>query len=206
MLVLGTACETCGAGEEAILCLQHTVRLPKITTHKELARNDLAGREVQVVGFSELRQKMDAIRDEEAPGERDCCPKCYSLAIQYRKKAATWTCNSKSTGSYCAHVFTQPSKKSALTADQKNSIKSERHGLWRDAILSRDDDWMRDAMLAWIDEMRVYLSLRHTKTLCKRCAFLEDMTDLKPCGFCGFAYPRIEQFCPDCEQSDNAQT
>lgn len=64
---------------------------------------------------------------------------------------------------------------------------------------------MRDAMLAWIGEMRVYLSLQHTKTLCKRCAFLEDMTELKPCKSCGIVYPRMERVCPDCDHTDGDQ-
>lgn len=200
--VLGSACEACGAGKEAILYVQHTVRLPKISTYKELAKSDLDSRDIQLVDYLSIRQKMYAIRDAVEPEERDCCPKCSSLSIQFRKKAATWICNSKSTGPYCAHVFAVPAKKAALTADQKKSIRRKKYQTWRNTILNRDDDWMRDAMLAWIGEMRVYLSLKHTKTLCKRCAFLEDMTDQKPCRFCGFAYPRTEQICPDCEQLD----
>lgn len=203
--VLGCACETCGAGKDAILYVQHTIRLPKISTHKELAKNNLAARDVEPVDTPSLHQRLYAIRDREEPEERDCCPDCGSLSIQYRKKAATWICNSKSTGRYCAHVFTVPAKKSALTTDQKKSIRREKHRVWRDTMLNREDDWMRDAMLAWIAEMRVYLSLKHTKTLCKRCAFLEDMTDLKPCRSCGFAFPRTEQVCPDCEQPDTTQ-
>lgn len=200
--VLGNACETCGAGREAILYVQHTVRLPKITDHKERAKSELAGREFEPIDYAGLRQQMYAIRDGTEPEMRDCCPLCGSLSIQYRKKAATWICNSKSTGQYCAHVFEVPAKKPALTPDQKKSIKREKRQTWRDIILNRDDDWMRNAMLGWIDEMRVYLSLKHTKTLCKRCAFLEDMTDCKSCLSCGFAYPRTEQICPDCGESD----
>jgi len=204
--VLGSACETCGAGEEAILYVQHTVRLPKISAHKELAKSKLAGREFEPIDYEVLRQQMYAIRDAEEPEFRDCCPTCGSLSIQYRKRAATWICNSTSTGQYCAHVFEVPAKKPALTADQKRAIKREKRQTWRSIILNREDDWMRDAMLSWIDEMRAYLSLKHTKTLCKRCAFLEDMTDAKPCLSCGFAYSRTEAVCPDCGQPDIAAT
>jgi RNA polymerase subunit RPABC4/transcription elongation factor Spt4 len=200
--VLGSACETCGAGEEAILYVQHTVRLPSISAHKELAKSKLAGREFEPVDYEGLREQMYAIRDAEEPELRDCCPACGSLSIQYRKKAATWICNSKATGQYCAHVFEVPAKKPALTVDQKKTIRREKRQAWRDIILNREDDWMRDAMLGWIDEMRVYLSLKHTKTLCKRCAFLEDMTEDKPCRACGYVYPKTEQSCPDCGEQD----
>lgn len=168
----------------------------------EKAKLDLEGKEFEPVDYVGLREQMYAIRDAEQPEMRDCCPQCFSLSIQYRKKAATWICNSKATGTYCAHVFAVPAKKAALTPEQKKSIRRRRYQAWRDMILNRDDDWKRDALLAWIAEMRVYLSLQHTKTLCKRCAFLEDMTDQKPCRFCGFAYPKIERTCPDCEQVD----
>jgi hypothetical protein len=154
--VLGCACETCGAGEESILYVQHTVRLPSVSTHKDLAKRNLATTEINPIDFSSLREQMYAIRDAEEPEDRNCCPKCCSLSIQYRKKAATWICNSKSTGQYCAHVFTMPAKKAALTADQKKLIRREKHRTWRHVVLNREDDWMRDAMLAWIGEMRVY--------------------------------------------------
>jgi len=168
----------------------------------EKAKRELEGKEFAPVDYDELHKQMYAIRDAEEPQIRDCCPHCFSLSIQYRKKAATWICNSTATGTYCAHVFAVPAQKAALTADQKKSIRRKKTQAWRDTILKRDDDWMRDAMLAWMAEMRVYLSLQHTKTLCKRCAFLEDMTDLKFCRSCGFTYARTEQICPDCEQPD----
>lgn len=171
-------------------------------SRKELAKSNLAGREFEPVDHAGLRQQMYAIRDAEEPELRDCCPACGSLSIQYRKRAATWICNSTSTGRYCAHVFDVPAKKPALTPDQKKSIRTEKYRAWRSTILNREDDWMRDAMLAWIDAMRVYLSLKHTKTLCKRCAFLEDMTEDRACRSCGYAYPKTDQICPDCRQPD----
>jgi len=200
--VLGAACETCGAGEYAILYVQHTVRVPRVRPYLEKAKRDLEGKEFEPVDHAKLHERMYAIRDAEEPEMRDCCPQCSSLSIQYRKKAATWICNSTSTGTYCAHVFDVPAKKAALTADQKRSIRRKKYQAWRDTVLNREDDWRRDAMFAWIAEMRVYLSLQHTKTLCKRCAFLEDMTEHKPCRYCGFAYPKTERVCPDCEQVD----
>ena len=200
--VLGPECETCGAGEEAILYVQHTVRLPKIATHIELAKGSLEGKQIEPIDYESLRRQMYAIRDAKEPELRDCCPECGSLSIQYRKKTATWICNGTSTGRYCAHVFEVPAKKPALTAAQKKSIRREKHQAWRDTILNRDDDWMRVALLGWIEEMRTYLSLKHTKTLCKRCAFLEDMTDDRACSHCGYAFSKVEHTCPDCGQSD----
>lgn len=198
--VLGTECSTCGAGEDAILYVQHTFRLPRVQPYIDQATRDCLAREPEPDYRPNLREECNSIRESVEPEMRDCCPRCYSLSIQYRKKAATWICNSPSTGSYCAHVFSIPAKKPALTASQKKDIRSQKYQAWRSKVLTRDDDWMREAMLAWIADMRRYLSLKDTKTLCKRCAFLEDM---KPCGDCGSAFSRSESVCPDCGTPDN---
>ena len=200
--VLGSECATCGAGEEAILYVQHTFRNPRVRPYIERAKMNLAGKEPDYGFRPELRKEMYAIRDAVVPEMRDCCPVCNSLSIQYRKRAATWICNSKSTGKYCAHVFATPSKKPALSLKQKKAIRVEKHQAYRKKILNREHDYLREAMLAWIQDLRRYLSLRDTKTLCKRCAFLEDMTGAKPCLSCGFAYSRTKESCPDCHTTD----
>ena len=197
--VLGTQCETCGAGSEAVLYVQHTFRLPRVRPYIDKARSDADDQELEADYRSALYEEYAEIQNSVEPEQRDCCPLCGSLAIQFRKKAATWICNGRLQGSgYCAHVFTIPAKKEALTPQQKKSIRIEKHRAWRRTILARKDDWMRDAMLAWIADMRRYLSLRDTKTLCKRCAFVEDMTDARTCRVCGFVYERSEAQCPDC--------
>ena len=117
--VLGSECATCGAGEDAILYVQHTFRNPRVRPYIERAKMNLAGKEPDYDFRPELRKEMYAIRDAVVPEMRDCCPVCNSLSIQYRKRAATWICNSKSTGKYCAHVFATPSKKPALSLKQK---------------------------------------------------------------------------------------
>lgn len=200
--VLGSECETCGAGEDAILYIQHTFRVPRVRPYIDQSRTDAAAKVPEPDYRPALREEMSAIRNAAEPEMRDCCPLCFSLSIQYRKKAATWICNAPTGGGYCGHVFSVPAKKPALTADQKRGIRVQKHQAWRSKLLAREDDWMRDAMLAWISDMRRYLSLRDTKTLCKRCAFLEDMTDAKPCGHCGFAFPRTENVCPDCGEAE----
>jgi ribosomal protein L37AE/L43A len=196
--VLGSECETCGAGPDAILYVQHTVRVPRVQPYLDQARTDTECKPPEPDFKEDLRLESYAIRDNTTPEQRDCCPLCDSLSIQYRKKTGTWICNGTSSGTYCAHVFVVPAKKAAFTAAQKKDIKGKKYDAWRRRVLSRGDDWKRDALLAWIVAFRRYLTLEDTKTLCKRCAFLEDMTDLKPCLHCGSAFPKDDDVCTDC--------
>lgn len=195
---LGSECATCGADHEAVLVLQHTVRIPRVQPYLDKAKAEYESREPAHDYRAELREECYAIRDAEVPEMRDCCPLCSSLSIQFRKKAGTWICNSPVGRGYCGHVFKVPAKKEALTAAQKRGIRARKYMAWREKATNWDGDWKRVAILAWLADFREYLSLKHTKTLCKRCAFLEDMTDLKPCLECGFAFSRTESACPDC--------
>ena len=195
---LGSECATCGADHEAVLVLQHTVRIPRVQPYLDKAKAEYESREPAHDYRADLREECYAIRDAEVPEMRDCCPLCSSLSIQFRKKAGTWICNSPVGRGYCGHVFEVPAKKEALTAAQKRGIRARKYMAWREKATNWDGDWKRVAILAWLADFREYLSLKHTKTLCKRCAFLEDMTDLKPCLECGFAFSRTESACPDC--------
>jgi hypothetical protein len=175
--ILGTECEKCGAGPEAILYLQHTVKNPRVQPYIDVAKARLRALEPEKDWRPDLRAQMFAIRDDVIPEARDCCPVCQSLSIQFRKGVANWVCNSKSGGQFCGHVFTKPSQKMALTAAQKKALRVQKYLAYRNVVLHREHDVMRQAMLDWIRDWRQYLSLRYTKTLCKGCAYFEDIID-----------------------------
>ena len=69
----------------------------------------------------------------------------------------------------------EPSKKAALTAAQKKAIKHEKYNTYRNVVENREHDVKRKAILDWFKDFRRYLSLKDTKTLCKSCAYIEDM-------------------------------
>ena len=174
--VLAKECATCGAGKKAILYLQHTFRNPRVRPYIEAAQ----GRQKLVKQDDwreDLRNRMYEIQDAMVPDMRNCCPTCKSLSIQYRKGAATWICNSKVNGERCGHVFLEPSKKAGLTPSQKKSIRRNKYAAYREVVLNSDYDFKRDAILNWFKDMRRYLSLKDTKTLCKSCAYKEDFFD-----------------------------
>ena len=175
--LIGAQCETCGAGKEAILYLQHTVRNPRVQLYLDTAEAKLAEMEPEENWRPDLKAKMYEIRDAVIPEMRDCCPICGSLSIQYRKGAATWICNSKSGGQYCAHVFKNPAQKLALTASQKKEIRRNKYNAYRKIVTNREHDVKREVFLRWFKDMRRYLTLKDTKTLCKSCAYIEDMVD-----------------------------
>lgn len=175
--LIGAQCETCGAGKEAILYLQHTVKNPRVQPYLDAAEAKRAEMEPEEDWRPDLKVKVYEIRDGVVPEMRDCCPICESLSIQYRKGAATWICNSKSGGQYCGHVFVEPAKKAALTTAQKKAIRQDKYQAYRDVVLNREHDVKRQAMLDWIKDWRRYLTLKDTKTLCKSCAYIEDMVD-----------------------------
>ena len=175
--VIGTECETCGAGREAILYLQHTFKNPRVRPYIQEAHEQQKLFEQDGRG-ADLRSKMYGIQGAVVPDLRDCCPVCGSLSIQYRKGVATWICNSKSNGDYCRHVFVEPSRRAALTPSQKKSIRRKKYAAYREVVLNNECDFKRDAMLNWFKDMRRYLSLKDTKTLCKSCAYIEDFIDV----------------------------
>ena len=175
--ILGSECETCGAGPEAILYLQHTVKNPRVQPYIDAAKERLNAMEPEKDWRPELKAQMYEIRDAEIAETRDCCPICESLSIQFRKGAVNWICNSKAGGRFCGHVFTKPTQKMALTAAQKKTIRKLKYQAYKNIILHREHDVIRQAMLDWIKDWRQYLSLKYTKTLCKRCAYVEDMLD-----------------------------
>jgi Zn finger protein HypA/HybF involved in hydrogenase expression len=184
-------CQTCGKGEEAILTLQHTFILPKLG-------DSVRGVKHSSDYYDALQEKAKEIKDSEAPVALKCCPKCESTAIVYRKRAANWICNGKKNKRSCSLVFLDPSETMGLSPAQKKDISIQKDQYRHDLFSQRKDEWLEAGILLWLDQMRRYLSLKDTKTLCKRCAFMEDMTSKKPCQTCGFGINKYEVHCPKC--------
>lgn len=78
---LGSECATCGADHEAVLVLQHTVRIPRVQPYLDNAKAEYEAREPAHDYRAELREECYAIRDAVIPEMRDCCPLCFSLSI-----------------------------------------------------------------------------------------------------------------------------
>jgi len=148
--------------------------------------------------YDTMRVKKQEVEEAVLPQPRACCPKCESTAIVFRKRVSNWVCNGKTNKRSCGHVFEEPSQKLALTPQQKRDISDQKFAVYQELREKYKDDWLREGILLWLQDLRVYLSLKYTKTLCKRCAFLEDKTFMEPCMSCGTAYWISVKHCPSC--------
>jgi len=68
-------------------------------------------------------------------------------------------------------------RKPHLLPPKKKAIKHEKYNTYRNVVVNREHDVKRKAILDWFKDFRRYLSLKDTKTLCKSCAYIEDMVD-----------------------------
>jgi hypothetical protein len=117
--------------------------------------------------------------------DADGCPKCGSTTIRYRKKAKTWICVSKPGGITCGNIFENPIRVvSHQTIGKLDKVASQKI---QDDFDEEFGIGKKVAILSIEQQLR-YLSLKDTKTLCKRCAFVEDRTKLVLCNLCGKNY------------------
>ena len=174
-LLLGTQCESCGTTTPPLV-LQHTWHPTPLyrlfyKARKKYQREWLAWKQSHAVDVDTSSVSANA----------DGCPKCGSTAIRYRKRAKTWICVSRPAGSPCGHVFDQPVR----VISQQTIRKLERAA--RQRVQDDFDDQSgigRKVTITAIEQQIRYLSLKDTKTLCKRCAFVEDRTRMVLCAVC----------------------
>lgn len=188
---LKSYCEQCNAGPEKILTLQHTVKIPSLKRCVEEAKHASGT-------YENLQIQKKVIEKDTIAGERSCCPKCNSTAIYYRKRTKDWICNSKVNRRHCGHLFDAPGTTIALTPEQKHQISQQKTAAWLAWRDENKDEWLSTGILLWFQKMRRYLSFQDTKTFCRRCAFMEDKTDQKPCISCGNGVHRSAKSCPKC--------
>ncbi|QOX81028.1 hypothetical protein FY034_18805 (plasmid) [Trichlorobacter lovleyi] len=178
--IIGNVCAKCGMSE-GVMVAQHHWHPRKIRDIMYCLAQD-AG--VLLEFFIEEERRCAGF-EAEADILRECCPKCKSVSVTYRKKAQTWICHG-STGSVmsrrglrvCGHVFEKPEEIMApskqakrVHAEQKRQVYDKAKARWWAEVEVR---FARQAVLISLDESERYLSLVDVKTYCKKCAFKED--------------------------------
>jgi hypothetical protein len=119
------------------------------------------------------------------PLDGRACPKCGSGTIRYFVKEGTWKCLCKTGGVFCHHIFTTPT----LVVFYETT-----HKLEKVAKQQRQDDFDeayqvgKQTIIRAIDQDIRYLSMEDTVTLCKRCAFVADRTEMVLCEICKAKY------------------
>lgn len=184
--VLGTTCAICNESE-GTLTLQHTRQPRKFETvindYKRIYRQELD---------RYLNRKPLHFDLSQYPKDQARCPKCHSPVIRYRKTKKSYICTAIENKQKCGHVFTNP--KFDVSYQTIRALKKEE-------LLCRTVDFFNATGLGQqvakvvLTEMIEYLNLKNVKTLCKKCAFMEDKTDLILCKICAKVFHKKGYSC-----------
>jgi uncharacterized paraquat-inducible protein A len=177
--LLGAACESCGTTTPPLV-LQHTWH------PTPLYKLFYAARRKYRAAWDVWRESHPLQVDLSAlPADEDGCPRCGSTTIRHRKRSGTWVCAARLAGVTCGHVFEAPLRVISpatvralerTAAQEVQDTFDEEFGIGRKVITKALEGQLR------------YLSLKDTKTLCKRCAFVEDRTRMILCTVCREKY------------------
>jgi len=175
--LIKTECETCGSSKK--LTLQHTKQPTKFREFRKRFIDKLLYIYFKSIDIDKLIN--DSFDLEVIPEKRLCCPVCDRLTIRYRE---TYEYNY-----ICAlgHKFKQPKiidyYKHARTKDKEAAKESYAKWIKFQAKLILTDLYDnrigRACLLSAMDESEIYMSMKHTKTLCGSCAFKEDRKYIK---------------------------
>lgn len=188
------SCVQCGHGDGQMV-LQHLWHPRKFDVIiEQLAKTKLEANAVLKEQYiKELLESSDELNNFPI-GERECCPKCESTNVRFRKASDEWDCiSNKSRGGRviwrCGHSFKAPLMKQEPTPDQKREISRIKGELRHKAFVKFDETPIREsygkqAVLESIKDTERYLSLKDTTTFCKKCAYLMDIKQLLLCPNC----------------------
>jgi len=194
---LGSACENCGTTQPPLV-MQHTWHPTRVEFLFKRERQPYAEQ------WKEWREDHPIqVDSSHLLPDADGCPKCESTTIRYRMRAATWICVHKPKGLTCGHVFTTPVRVVSNAAVHELELAARK--VVQEAFDDQYGIGKRVATIALQHHLQ-YISLANTKTLCKRCAFVEDRTDMVLCSECkrnyhSKSFPR----CAACSGIDNSK-
>lgn len=192
--LIGTNCIICGSNE--ILVLQHYRHPNKVS-------------DIFEVFFDEYRKKLlsewEAVKGSRDfthihKQNRECCPKCHSTAISYRKGEENWICKSTKgqgwKGGACGFIFTSPATTVGHTPKQKKEISKIKRQQWEDHCQrlrkQKEIVWKehgKKIVLISIHESVTYYSMKYTVTCCKSCAANWDLNNIIKCPKCNAKKP-----------------
>ena len=186
-----SACETCGETEDLIL--QHT-RQPQKTKDIVFA---LVGKQFEAfLAYAEEHKNEIELPIPENVEKVPVCPKCGSSRVRHRLRKDNYVCEKTRNYVICKHEFTIPD----YGMDERviKQAEKDRRSLLRDRYCKEQGIYQQAAEIA-LEEIVSYLEMNHVKTLCRKCAFIEDRTTQVLCRFCGKNYhPKRYAMCKDC--------
>jgi hypothetical protein len=167
--IIKSCCENCGNPEE--LVLQHTLQPRKINT---ILYELVGDRHEEFQLFVEQNKNSIALNFSENIQKVPVCPKCNSSQVHLRTRGSnkgTFVCNKSRSYTVCKYEFVNPDY-----GYDENDIKEaekRRVSLLRDKFCDKEE-LLRKAVEKSLEEIITYLNFDHTKTLCNKCAFVED--------------------------------
>lgn len=165
------SCEKCGKASE--LVLQHTVQPRK---HKKILYDLIGDRYNEFQLFIEQNIEAIDLPFPESIRKVPVCPKCGSSRVRHRLRRDNYVCEKTKDYVTCKHEFDVPE----FGYDERDirAAEKKRISILRKMFCAKHDLYSKSIGIA-LEEIITYLSMHHTKTLCKKCAFLEDQPFFK---------------------------
>ena len=162
---IGHACETCGSTNPPLV-LQHKWHPPKVQ-----AVFDEIQKEHNISEW--MKNNLPPINLDNLPHNTNVCPKCKSEAVRFKQDKNYWICKSNKQGVVCNHICDEPEKSVSWQDRYRVKYETERNAV---AQFNTLFDIARKVALRSIEYHERYISMldEDIKTLCKKCAFLED--------------------------------
>jgi hypothetical protein len=177
---LATQCGKCGTAEPPLV-LQHTWHPHKISQLFYQAR-----RQDFLTEWTLWMETHPIVVDAGLlTPDADGCPQCRSTTIRYKSRSAMWVCACKTGGTTCGATFINPIRVVSPRTISSH-IKTARQT--SQAQFEDESGVGKKVTISAIEEHLRYVSLNDTKTLCKRCAFVEDKTPMRLCAVCKKRY------------------
>jgi len=173
--LIATHCAQCGTNEPPLV-LQHTWQpKPFSLLFREIRGNYF---DQWNVWKSEHPLEIDM---SSIQADTNACPKCHSPTIRFRKTMKDWKCIAQESGVFCHHIFETPIR-IVSEATRKNLSKVA----WVKMLEEFDTVFGigKQAVIMAIDQHARYISMQDTITLCKKCAFVADRTNMVLCEIC----------------------
>jgi hypothetical protein len=170
-LKIKDACENCGKSTD--LVLQHTIQPRKVSS----IIYDLVGNQYDEFQlYIENNKNLIELPLPENTKIVPVCPKCGSSRVRYRIRKGNYVCEKTRDYVICKYEFTTPD----YGYDERliEEAERKRRSLLRDKFCL-EHGLSHKAIVVVLEEIITYLDLEHTKTLCNKCAFIEDKPYMK---------------------------
>lgn len=194
---LGPCCEACGTTKPPLV-MQHTWHP---STIEWLFKNERRNYTEQWKEWRDARPIQ--VDTSHLIPDADGCPKCGSPTVRFRKRAGHWKCVAMREGVTCGYTFSTPIRVVSYAAVHVLELAARK--VVQEAFDDHYGIGLRVANIALQQHLQ-YISLADTKTLCKRCAFVEDKTSLVLCEACKENYhSRYKPCCDACAGIDTSE-